>query len=833
MKAVIMAGGEGTRLRPLTCTRPKPMIPIANKPILEHVVDLLKKHGLTDYVITVQYLKDKVIEHFGDGSDFGVKISYSVEERPLGTAGGVKAAEDLLDDTFLVMSGDIITDFNLQELIKFHKSTDALVTIAMARVENPLEFGVIVTDENGRVIRFLEKPGWSEVFSDTINAGIYVVEPKVLKYIEPGREYDFSKDLFPLLLKKGEPIYGYLCKGYWCDVGTLQVYMQAQRDILDGKVQVEIPGRMIKPGVWVGKDTFLESDVSVKGPAILGNEVRIRSGAKVLEYTVIGDAVTIDEKASLKYSTIMNNAFIGYNTELRGCIIGERVSVHAHARVFENAVIGDETYIGTGVTVKPGVKIWPAKVVEPGAIVHANVIWGTRWARRLFGPEGVVGVVNVEITPEFASRLGASIGSCLRKGASVVASRDTFRASRMVKRSLLSGVLSSGVYVHNLRVMPTPVLRFNVRTSSVEGGIAVTTLTAEPSSVAIRVFDSEGLDIGRNFQQKIERIFFREEFRRVYSDEVGSLVYPARAIEYYRDAFLRHVDIDAIQSSKPLIVADLSRGAASVVSPHILGRIGCDVVTVNAGSDEEPSTAFMGSLSRALTNLSNMVRALDADLGVLFSNDAEKIYIVDDRGNQLFGDQALALCSQIALEVNSRGKIVVPISASHIIEAIVEENGGEVVRVKMDPRDLVKGVIAEKAVFGGTEAGGFIFPSFHPFPDGIFAVAKLAEYVASTGHRLSDLASKLPKFYSVKGSVSCPWELRGKVFRSLIEEVRELKVTLLDGIKIYQDKGWVLILPSPIEPVFNVYAESQEEGYADKLLKEWVSKLRNIVRGAE
>lgn len=248
MKAVVMAGGEGTRLRPMTSSMPKPLLPVVNRPIMEHVLRLLKRHGLNETVVTVQFLASLVRNYFGDGEELGMELTYANEEKPLGTAGSVKNAEEALkDDAFLVISGDALTDFDLTDLIAFHKEKGALVTVCLTRVPNPLEFGITIVDEEGKVERFLEKPTWGQVFSDTVNTGIYVMEPEVFDYVAADVSVDWSGDVFPQLMKEGKPIYGYVAEGYWEDVGTHESYVKAQADVLEGKVQVDIDGFEISP----------------------------------------------------------------------------------------------------------------------------------------------------------------------------------------------------------------------------------------------------------------------------------------------------------------------------------------------------------------------------------------------------------------------------------------------------------------------------------------------------------------------------------------------------------------------------------------------------------
>src|SRR5882762_6699770 len=275
MQAVVMAGGEGSRLRPLTINRPKPMVSIVNKPCLGHIFDLLQRHGITDAFVTLQYLASQIQDSFGDGGSVGMRLRYSVEETPLGTGGSVRQIGDALDDTFLVISGDALTDIDLSAVVAFHKERKAAVTLCLYHVPNPLEYGVVITNEDGRITKFLEKPSWGEVFSDTINTGIYVIEPRVLERYAVGEVFDFSKDLFPRLLAEGEPLFGYVAEGYWTDVGSIAEYARANADLLRGKVKGEDLGKELMPGVWTAGDVDINESAKLTGPIYLGEGVKI------------------------------------------------------------------------------------------------------------------------------------------------------------------------------------------------------------------------------------------------------------------------------------------------------------------------------------------------------------------------------------------------------------------------------------------------------------------------------------------------------------------------------------------------------------------------------
>src|SRR5260221_10924751 len=295
MRAVVMAGGEGTRLRPLTSNQPKPMVPIVGKPCMEHILELLRKHGVEEVVVTVAFLPQAIRSYFGDGSALGLDIQYSVEEVPLGTAGSVRLASGRLDDTTLIISGDALCDIDLTQLMAFHKDKGADVTIGLKSVDNPLEFGIVVTDEDGRIERFLEKPSWGQVFSDTINTGIYVLEPEVLEHVPTQGPYDFSKELFPLLLEMGRPLYGMVCDGYWQDIGNLDQFRQANFDALDEKVDLGIPGLRLRGNVWIGEGVEIDDLEGVAGPSFIGSHCRIAPDAAVMPYTVLGSGVTLRE----------------------------------------------------------------------------------------------------------------------------------------------------------------------------------------------------------------------------------------------------------------------------------------------------------------------------------------------------------------------------------------------------------------------------------------------------------------------------------------------------------------------------------------------------------
>ena len=493
------------------------MLPVANRPVLGHILHLLKQHNITDVVITVQYLATQIQDYFGDGRSLGMNIDYVVEESPLGTAGSVRNAADRLseDEPLLVISGDALTDFDLTKILVFHRHRGAALTMALAHVPNPLEYGVINIDEDGRILQYQEKPSWGAVTSDTVNTGVYVIEPKSLQRIPPNMRLDWSQDIFPGAIEGGSPLYGYVAEGYWCDIGTLPEYQRATADLLYGKLDLGDLGERIGPDIWAGGPVTIDPDAQLIGPIYLGGEVKIMRGVVVAGPSVIRDYTILDNRARVHHSIIWRNCYIGEGVTLHGAVIGRQCSLKSRAVVFEGAVVGDGTVVGEDAIIQAGVKVWPNKEVENGAKINHSVIWGSQGRKALFGRYGVTGVVNVDLTPDFVARLGAAFGSVLPKGSTVTINRDPHRSPRMIKRALISGLPSAGNHVMDLRSLPIPVARYYTRAIGAAGGVHVRLAPYDPRTVDIRFMGPDGLNLTREQERAIERVFFREDYRRV------------------------------------------------------------------------------------------------------------------------------------------------------------------------------------------------------------------------------------------------------------------------------------------------------------------------------
>ena len=521
MKAVVMAGGEGTRLRPMTSDLPKPLLPVVNRPVMEHVLRLLKRHALTETVVTVQFLAAMVRDRFGDGQELGMSLTYAAEEVPLGTAGSVKNAEEALrDDTFLVISGDALTDIDLTALIAFHRARGAMVTVCLTRVPDPLEFGITIAGDDGRVERFLEKPTWGQVFSDTVNTGIYVMEPEVLGYVAAGESVDWAGDVFPRLLREGKPVYGYVADGYWEDIGTHASYLKAQADVLRRKVDVGVDGFESSPGIWVAAGAEVDPDAVLHGPVYIGEGARVEAGARIGEHTVLGCGTVVRAGAFLEHAVVHDNVYIDARAHLRGCVVGRSSEVMRAARIGEGAVVGDACLIGQESVIAPGVRVYPFKTVEAGAFVNASLIWESAGHEHLFGARGVSGVLNVEITPELAVRLAGAYAATVGRGGSVTVARDHSRGARALQRAVVCALQTGAVDVRDLENVPLPVARQQTARGS-DGGIVLRTTPGVPDSLDILFLDGNGADLSQAGQRRLERVHARQEYRRAFPGEIG------------------------------------------------------------------------------------------------------------------------------------------------------------------------------------------------------------------------------------------------------------------------------------------------------------------------
>ena len=820
-----MAGGEGTRLRPMTANQPKPLLPVANRPIMEHVLRLLKRHGFEETIVTVQFLAALVRNYFGDGEDVGMFLQYATEEMPLGTAGSVKNAEDALKDSpFLVISGDALTDMDLTEMCRFHKENGALVTVGLTRVPDPLEFGIVIADEDGRIQRFLEKPTWGQVFSDTVNTGVYIMEPEVLAEVSAKESVDWSHDVFPKLLARGAPIFGYISDKYWEDVGTLESYMKAQADVLSGKVEVDIAGFEVSPGMWIAEGADVDPDAVLKGPLVIGDYAKIEAGATIREYSVIGANVVVKEGAFIHRAVVHNNVFVGQGTTLRGCVVGKNTDVMRLARIEEAAVIGDECVVEPEAYISAGVKVYPFKTIEAGAVVNTSVVWESRGQRTLFGQRGVSGLINVEVTPELCVRLASAYATMLKKGSTVTTSRDVSRAARTLKRAVQSALNASAINVMDLEALPLPVARYETARSDYSGGIALRTTPGDSQSIDIIFLDERGAELSQAAQRRLERVFSRQEFRRAFPGEIAELSYPPRVVEWYTHELLRSVNLNGVRDADLKVVADCAGGTVSLVLPTLLGRIGVEVHTLNNRLDEVTPTQTVAQQRAGMQRLAEVVSSSRATFGVRFDPVGERIQLVDEQGALVSDERALLVVLDLVAAERRRGRVALPVNTTRVAEQVCRFHGVQVTWTGTSQEALTTAAAADDVIFAADGRGGFVVPSFARTVDGITAFVMLLGLVARTRLTLSQIDARIPQAHLLRRSIPTPWAAKGSVMRTVVEAAADQSVDTTDGVRIIDpDRGWVLVLPDPADAVTHLWAEGTDADNAQLLLDEWAT----------
>jgi mannose-1-phosphate guanylyltransferase / phosphomannomutase len=828
-----MAGGEGTRLRPLTSNQPKPMVPVAGKPCMEHIVELVRRHGITSAVATLAYMPQVISGYFGEGSHLGVELDYSVEEVPAGTAGSVKLLEHYLDEAFLVVSGDALTDMDLTALIEFHRHKGAMATLALKRVPDPLEFGVVITADDGRIERFLEKPTWGEVFSDTINTGIYVLEPEVLAEIPEEVPYDFSKELFPRLLEAGAPLYGFVADGYWQDIGNLIQYQEANRDALDGKVKLEMPGVRLRENVWVGEGSLVEQVERIEGPAVIGNYCALDETATIGRYTVLGNNVIVKEQSEVEFSVVDSNSYLGPRTQVRGALIGKNCEIRAHATVSEGAVIGDECSIGEQATIAPHVRVYPFKTVETGAHVQRSLIWQPRGTQTLFTDEGVTGIVNVDVTPETATRLAMAYGTTLRRGEKVVASRDAHPASRMIKRAMIAGLIATGMTTEDLRVSTSAVSRFEIKNTGAPGGFHVQISDRDPERIQIMFFEGNGILATDETRKGIEKYFNRQELRRALLNQLGDLSFPPRVNEAYISGLVSHLDVERIRAARFRMALDYGYSGAAMVMPALLRALRVESFSTHSFIDPDEQAILAADLPAFTSQTSRLVEAMGAHVGVVIDRAAERIVLIDELAREIPPDVALHLMvGLVAKHFGDQGRIVIPANVSRVAERIAGVHGVGVERAGITQAGLIEAAAADGVMFAGSPGGGYIFPEFQPGFDAVMSIAKVLELLALEYKPLSELSAEVPDSALIHQRAPVPWSLKGLAMRELGERVREHRDEQADGIRVEENGGWAQLVPDPDEPLFHIYAEGATDDESAQLAQRYRALLDEVLEGA-
>ncbi len=800
MKAIIMAGGEGTRLRPLTSTIPKPMARIMNKPVMEHSILLLKKHGITDIGVTLMYLPEHIRAYFGDGSAWGVRLTYFLEETPLGTAGSVKNTGDFLDDDFLVISGDALTNADLSAFIAYHKAKRAEASLLLCPMDIPLSYGVVVTDGDGRIVRFLEKPTWSQVFSDTVNTGIYLLNPSVLKLCEKF-PCDFSKDIFPRLLSENRPLFGYVSSDYWCDVGDLDAYRHCHYDIFSGKAGVKLDACRLAPGIYAEEGAVMEAGAVVLPPVLIGKNAHIKSGAKVDGYTVIGEGSVIEAGASIKRSVILDHVLVERNAQIRGSILCSHAHIGEGASLYEQSVIGEESRIGRDAVIKPGVRVWPSKAVGQGEILSQSLVWGTAKTPDLFTERGMRGAIGADLSPQCAEKLGSTIGT-LRKGRIGIAA-DGSPASLMLKYAVQSGIMATGQEVVDFGNQPLPITRSGVK---VYGLSAAVHAAARENTGFLEVIVPGGASLGAEEMQKLQARFIREDFARSEAQSIP----PVTDAYEYKLYYLRQILKGTEKANGMRILAASASDWGRQLLTSAAAELGCTLIC-----EEENITPLD---TEKIRRFAERVPASGCAFGAILDELCESVLFIDERGRVIDLDLYGVLVSLLVMRKYKNARIFAAASAPTVIEELAARYGAAVIRTKDSPAARMQGLAG-----GDADLEAQFILHF----DGVGAVIRILDFLHRENTTLSALIDEIPPFYVRRREVQCTHGDKGRIMRTLSEGAPETEKT--EGVKFREKHGWVLILPDGEKAACRIIAHADREEYAAELTDIYNEKIKEIL----
>ncbi len=831
MKAVVMAGGFGTRIQPLTHSRPKPMLPIMNKPMMEHTMMMLKELGITEFIVLLYFKPEIIQNYFEDGSAFGINISYVLPDDDYGTAGAVKLAQDLIgEENFIVISGDLVTDFQFGELFDFHKKKQSKLSIGLTSVENPLQFGVVIANEENVIEKFLEKPSWGEVFSDTINTGIYIIEPEILNYIPEGENFDFAKDLFPLLMEKGIDLMGYTLKGYWRDVGNPQSYREVYEDILNNEVKFKIPGKKRKypDGVLytMGRND-IDDSVEIVGTVLLESGVTIKKNVK-LANCVIGKNVTIGASSKIKNSVFWENIEVGRHALMDGCvicndnIIGKNVTATAGLILAEGCEVGELTRFERDVI------IWPDKKIEPASIVTNNLILGSKYKNSIFEEGSVYGKSNIELSCEMATKLAEALGAQLPVRSTVVVGRDHDKNSRMLKRAFLGGLLSSGVNVFDLKEVPPSILRYTLaNNNSLSAGVHFKRCLNDTASSEITFFNDEAMRIHSESAKAIEKTFFTEKFRRVDFNTIGRIRESEHHLECidYERKIDEQIDHKIVKHENFKVVVDLMHGTTVDVFPRIINAMGVEHVTLNAYYDEQKLSNIAALEKRSHANVSNIVKCLNYDMGLLIYPNAQRLTLIADNGAVLSKVETLYAVLELlnrSAAGKEKKKVFLPLWAPDIkyFEHLLIERGryNDFKAEKLKEYDLI-----------ATLDGNFAFTEFTYTRDAMYASLKVMELLSTHKVSLSKLVGTLESFYYKQFKVACPQKLKGKMMRKFLQYAKGKKSSSEVGVKIWEDTNdWVLMIPDQYSEHLNLYIQAVDEKRGEALHTKYLAMIEKF-----
>ncbi|MBC8545856.1 NTP transferase domain-containing protein [Clostridiaceae bacterium NSJ-31] len=772
IQAVIMAGGAGSRLRPLTCDLPKPMARLCGRPNIEYILDLLAEHSITEAAVTVQYLAQRIEEHFESGEYRGVRLRFVREEQPLGTAGSVKNAvpNGFQGEACLVISGDAMCDFDLTAALRRHKEANAAATIVVKAVEDPREYGLVDTDPEGMVRGFVEKPCFSQAVSNLANTGVYILSPRALEQIPCHRFYDFAKDLFPRLLEKRWKIAAYEDRGYWCDIGDIESYRRCQRDMLEGKVRCRIEGERDQMGnIFAGPRP--RGSYRLSAPVYVGAGVELGDGALVEAGSVIDRGCSVGPDARVTASVLLPGSLVERGSSLTGAVVCAGATVRRKAMLFENAVLGADATAGEGSTIRPGVRVWAGKAVEAGVTLRDNLQHGAGRGP-CFEDDGLGGAGGLEFTPELALRLGLALGSCGERRIGVGGAGDP--ATQVMRQALIAGVLSTGCDVLDFGPCFESLFRFDLSFCGVGLGVYL----GGGEEAGARLFTFGGLPATRAQERSVEGALQRGEYRRSSREGFG--------------------DSSNLTGMKLLYENELLKYA-----PFGLSGLGVAVKSPN----RELQTILRGTLER-------LGAEEDNSLTLQVSADGGSIGVSCSGLGYLSHGKVLALC---CLREFQRGRAVaLPYESPRALDELAAREGGCVERYLSCPADHTDDAARELACRQLWSR------------DALMLAVRLLAWMKEEQLAPEQLFHLLPE-YDVASVLIKTGRNPADVLRALAQSEQREGDGIGEGVVLRDPNGVVLIRPLKRGGGLRVLAEAHSSEIAMELCAQYEKQIKPLL----
>jgi mannose-1-phosphate guanylyltransferase/phosphomannomutase len=656
-----------------------------------------------------------------------------------------------------------------------------------------------------------------------------VIEPEILDHIPKGDNFDFAKDLFPLLMKEGVELIAGNAKGYWRDVGNPDSYREAHEDIMSGRVDFKIPGNVTKypDGTLYSDEPYtLDEGIEIIGKVVLGKNVNIGKRTK-LKNVVISDDITIGEDCKISNSVIWENVTIDKGTKLDNAVICNNNVIGKNTKMTAGIIVAEGCRIGELVTVEKDVTIWPDKNIEDASIVSSNVILGSRYKNSIFENGSVVGQSNVELSCEMTAKLAEAFGAQLPVGSTVLIGRDHHKSSRMLKRAFVGGMLSAGINVIDLKSIPSSVLRFNLtHHSEYVSGVYFRQERDDTTSTVITFFNDESLRINSELAKKIEKAYFKETFRRVDFSQIGQVSESHRIQECtdYRKSMEENFMKRLFSCVDCRIAVDMMHGTACEVFPHLLNDLNIGNMIFNNYHDAHRLANFKSLLKSSVKDMQNIVKSLDLDAGFLLYPYGQRLDIVCEKGVLMTKqDSLLVVLALMDIEAAKEGRkrIFLPTWAPDMI--------------KFDHLDIEYGKYADfKAEqlkqydLIATADGNFAFTEFSLYRDSMYAAIKILEMIIKHDVELSELVSQTESFYHTHTKIACPQSLKGKMMRKFLEDARDKRSSSADGVKIWLNgKDWILMIPDQYSDHLNLYIQATDEERGKSIYDQYQAKIEN------